>query len=184
MLSLGLILVIVLLILASSLEYKKGPAIKSELSSPGMILESSVFVNNQMIPARHTCDGANVSPPLTVVEVPPEAESLVLIVDDPDAPGGTFVHWLVWDINPQVSEIQEDSVPDGGTEGTNSFGGTSFGGPCPPSGTHSYFFKLYALDTLLGISYDSKKEELLSAMEGHIIAEAEPLLGLYSREKR
>lgn len=148
-----------------------------------MTLESSAFFNNQQIPSRYTCDGEDISPPLTIAEPPPGTESLVLVVDDPDAPGDTWTHWIAWDIDPMVSEVQEDSTPEGATVGTTSFGNTEYGGPCPPSGTHRYFFKLYALDTILGLSSDSKKDEVISAIEGHILAEAEPLIGLYSRQK-
>jgi len=147
-----------------------------------MILESSAFANNQPIPERYTCDGANVNPPLTVLEPPTEAESLVLIVEDPDSPEEDWVHWLLWDMNPQVSEIQEDSLPDGATEGVTSFGTTDYGGPCPGSGTHRYIWKLYALDTILGLSSDIKKDELIAAMDGHILEEADPLIGTYARK--
>lgn len=148
-----------------------------------MTLESSEFLNNQPIPPRYTCDGANINPPLTITETPPGSESLVLIMEDPDAPGETWVHWTAWDINPLVAEIPEDSVPEGSTEGTTSFGNIGYGGPCPHTGTHHYIFKLYALDTLLGLSSDSGKEEVLSAIEGHIVEEAEPLIGLYTKQK-
>lgn len=147
-----------------------------------MTLESSEFLTEQDIPERYTCDGADISPPLTIIEPPTGAESLVLIVEDPDAGSEPFVHWIVWDINPLVEEIQEDSLPEGGTEGNNSFGTTTYGGPCPPSGTHRYFFRLYALDTLLGLASDSKKDEVLASMEGHILDEAEPLVGLYGKQ--
>jgi len=147
-----------------------------------MIIESSEFLNNQKIPSRYTCNGANISPPLSFAEIPPGTESLVLIVEDLDATNGTWVHWLVWDINSQTAEVQEDSVPDDGTEGTTSFGTTGYGGPCPSSGTHHYIFKLFAMDTLLGLTSEAQKDELLSVMEGHIIGEADPLVGLYSRE--
>jgi Raf kinase inhibitor-like YbhB/YbcL family protein len=142
-----------------------------------MRISSPAFKHNELIPVKYTCDGDDVNPPLIIEEVPRGAESLVLIVDDPDAPMGTWVHWVVWNI-PLTEKIGEDSVP--GTEGVNNFGKHSYGGPCPPSGTHRYFFKVYALDTKLDIKKDSRKKDVENAMEGHIIDKAE-IIGLYKR---
>ena len=145
-----------------------------------MKLSSPVFENNQSIPAKYTCDGEDINPPLQISEVPEGTKSLVLFVDDPDAPMGTWDHWIVWNINPSVSFIEENSVPEGGVQGMNDFGKQPYGGPCPPSGTHRYFFKFYALDNELELDSSSKKEALERAMEGHILDKAE-LIGLYKR---
>ncbi len=142
-----------------------------------LTITSSVFENNGVIPAKYTCDGEDVNPPLSISGVPEGTESLVLIVDDPDAPMGTWDHWVVWNI-PPVKKIEGNSVP--GTEGINDFRKHSYGGPCPPSGTHRYFFKVYALDTKLDLSSNSRKRDVEKAMEGHILAEGE-IVGLYSR---
>jgi len=142
-----------------------------------LAITSSVFKNKGVIPAKYTCDGENVNPPLSVEGVPEGTESLVLIVDDPDAPMGTWDHWVVWDI-PPTKKIEENSVP--GTEGLNDFGKHSYGGPCPPSDTHRYFFKVYALDTKLDLPSNSRKRNVEKAMEGHILAKGE-IIGLYSR---
>lgn len=132
---------------------------------------------NGVIPVKYTCDGADINPPLRIEGIPEGTHSLVLIVDDPDAPGGTWDHWIVWNI-PLVETIEEDSVP--GTEGLNDFKTQSYGGPCPPSGTHRYFFKVYALDTTLDLPTTSTKTDVEQAMIGHILANGE-LIGLYSR---
>jgi Raf kinase inhibitor-like YbhB/YbcL family protein len=138
---------------------------------------SPAFENNKLIPVKYTCDGADVNPPLTIEGVPEETKTLVLIVDDPDAPMGTWDHWIVWNI-PPTSKIEENTVP--GTEGMNDFRRRSYGGPCPPYGTHRYFFKVYALDTQLDLKSNSTKKDVEKAMEGHILAEGE-LVGLYRR---
>ena len=142
-----------------------------------MILKSTAFVEGGKIPSKYTCDGEDINPPLEIEEIPVGAESLVLIVDDPDAPMGTWDHWIVWNI-PIVTKINEDSVP--GIQGKNSWERNDYGGPCPPSGTHRYFFKLYALDTTLDIDYNSTKKEVEKVMDGHIISHTQ-LVGLYSR---
>lgn len=146
-----------------------------------MQLSSPAFTQNGRIPLLCTCDGEDRSPPLRVADVPGGAKSLVLIHDDPDAPAGTWVHWLLWNVDPRTKEIPAGSVPKGAVEGTTSFRRTGYGGPCPPSGTHRYFFKLYALDTVLDLPSSADKKKLEAAMEGHIIAQAE-LIGLYSRQ--
>jgi Raf kinase inhibitor-like YbhB/YbcL family protein len=142
-----------------------------------LTITSSVFKNKGVIPAKYTCDGEDVNPHLSFEGVPEETESLVLIVDDPDAPMGTWDHWVVWDI-PPTKRIEENSVP--GTEGLNDFGKHSYGGPCPPSGTHRYFFKVYALDAKLDLPSNSRKRNVEKAMDGHILAKGE-IIGLYSR---
>jgi len=142
-----------------------------------LTITSSAFENKRLIPAKYTCNGEDVNPPLSVDGVPEGTESLVLVVDDPDAPMGTWDHWVVWNIPPD-KKIKENSVP--GTEGLNDFGKHSYGGPCPPSGTHQYFFKVYALDTKLDLPSNSRKRGVEKAMEGHILAKGQ-ILGLYSR---
>lgn len=145
-----------------------------------MKLESPAFAGNQSIPKKYTCDGKDINPPLKIEEVPTEAKSLVLIVDDPDAPFGTFTHWLVWNIDPKTTLIEENSVPEGAIQGLNDFGKNSYGGPCPPSGTHHYHFKLYAIDVLLDLPSSSKKSDLERAIKDHILDSAE-LIGTYQR---
>src|SRR3989344_1940186 len=141
-----------------------------------MKIQSSAFNNNETIPVKYTCDGENINPPLSFSDIPSDAKSLALVMDDPDAPSGTWVHWTVWNIDPKTIEI----VPQNAIEGTTSFGKPGYGGPCPPSGTHRYFFKLYALDNTLQLSASSTKEDLEKAMEGHIIGQTD-LVGLYKR---
>jgi Raf kinase inhibitor-like YbhB/YbcL family protein len=145
-------------------------------------ISSPAFENNGAIPSRYTCDNIDVNPPLLIENVPSTAKSLVLIVDDPDAPGRTWVHWAVWNIDPGVSEIKENSVPKGGMEGINDFRKHAYGGPCPPSGTHRYFFKLYALDRTLDIASHSEKTHVEKAMNGHVVARTQ-IMGKYRRAK-
>ena len=142
---------------------------------------SSAFANGGKIPPKYTCDGSNVNPPLRVENIPGTAKSLVLIVDDPDAPGRTWVHWLVWNIDPKTNEIREGRVPVNAVEGTSDFGKAAYGGPCPPSGSHRYYFKMYALDTTLQLSSSTKKEGMEKAMIGHVITKGS-LMGTYSRQ--
>ena len=145
-----------------------------------MKLTSPAFEHNQEMPSEYTCDGSDTSPELNIENVPEGTKSLALIMDDPDAPAGTWVHWVVWNIPPETKSIAKANEPEG-VQGTTSFGRAGYGGPCPPSGTHRYFFKLYALDSTLNLAEDSKKEDLLQAMEGHIIEQAE-LIGLYKKQ--
>jgi len=142
-------------------------------------LSSPAFENNKPIPAKFTCKGENISPELAISGIPNGAKSLALIVDDPDAPMGTWVHWVAWNIAP-TQKIDEGSVPAGSSQGITDFGKPGYGGPCPPSGTHRYFFKLYALDSVLNLPPTSKKSDLESAMRGHILEKAE-LVGLFSK---
>jgi Raf kinase inhibitor-like YbhB/YbcL family protein len=145
-----------------------------------LVVKSPVFENNQLIPAKYTCDGDNVNPPLTIEGVPEGAKSLALIVDDPDCPTGTWNHWLVWNIPPTTRKIEENKVP--GTEGISTYRKHAYGGPCPPSGTHRYFFKVYALDAKLDLTANSTKKDVERAMESHVLAEGE-LVGLYRRSR-
>jgi Raf kinase inhibitor-like YbhB/YbcL family protein len=142
-----------------------------------LTVKSPVFENNKSIPKKYSCDGEEVNPPLTLEGIPPATKTLALIVDDPDAPRGTFDHWVVWDI-PPAGTIGENSVP--GTQGVNSTGGHAYVGICPPSGVHRYFFKVYALDTKLGLKEKTNKNDLEKAMQGHILAKGE-LIGIYRR---
>lgn len=146
-----------------------------------MQISSTSFQNNQRIPPKYTCGGENFNPPLGISEVPEKAQSLVLIVDDPDAPMGTWVHWTVWNIDPKTQEILENSLPAGAIQGKTSAGQNEYHGPCPPSGTHRYFFKIYALDSKLDLASDADKSKLEQAMSGHILDQVE-LIGLYGQE--
>lgn len=144
-----------------------------------MTLSSSVFENDGKIPSTYTCDGSDISPPLTISNVPKNTQSLVLIIIDPDAPKGTVTHWSVWNILPQKSQFVANEKIDS-PQGVNVFGTVGYKGPCPPSGTHRYFFKLYALDTMLELENGSTKDNLVQAMKDHILDQA-TLLGTYSR---
>ena len=144
-----------------------------------MEISSPEFEHHQSIPKKYTCQGDDVNPPLKIADIPPGAKCLVLIVDDPDAPMGPWDHWIIWNIQP-VEQISENSVPMGAVEGKNSWGKNQYGGPCPPSGTHRYFFKLYALDSLLELPSDSGKADVEKAMEGHVIGESQ-LIGVYEK---
>lgn len=146
-----------------------------------MKLTSPAFNHNGSIPLEYTCDGANVLPELNIEDAPEKAKSLALIMDDPDAPAGTWVHWVLWNISPETKSIPKGAEPPKSMRGKTSFGRPGYGGPCPPSGTHRYFFKLYALDTILSIKEGSNKSDLEQAMQGHIIEKAE-LMGTYKRE--
>jgi hypothetical protein len=139
---------------------------------------SPAFHHNNMIPRKYSCIGDDVNPALKIENVPERAKSLVLVVDDPDAPMGTWDHWVVWNI-PPAGMVGEDAVPD--VKGLNSFGKHSYGGPCPPSGTRRYFFKIYALGILLNIALNSRKKDVEKAMEDHVLAKGE-LGGLNSRK--
>lgn len=147
-----------------------------------MELTSPAFEDNQSIPSKYTCDGEDTNPPLQITEVSEGTKSLVLIVDDPDAPAGTWVHWVVWNINPTITVIEENSVPEGSVQGMNDFEKQTYGGPCPPSGIHRYFFKLYALDTELSLPSSATKRDVMEAMEEHILNQAQ-LIGLYQRQE-
>ena len=138
---------------------------------------SSAFEPNSTIPRKYTCNGENINPPLEFANIPEKAESLVLIMDDPDSPMNPFTHWIVWNIEP-VAKIEEDSIP--GIEGMNNFRKIGYGGPCPSSGTHRYFFRVYALDRQLELKAGAGRKELESEMIGHIIAEGE-LMGKYGK---
>jgi len=133
------------------------------------------------IPTKFTCNGTNVSPELQISSVPNEAKSVVLIVDDPDAPRGLFTHWIVWNIDPKTTRVAENSAPTAGVQGTNDFGKRNYGGPCPPFGTHRYFFKIFALDTKLELKPSARRAELDAAMRGHVLTQGE-LMARYSHK--
>ena len=146
-----------------------------------MKITSSAFQEGGNIPSKFSCDGADTSPPLQISDVPSGAKSLVLIVDDPDAPSGLFTHWMVWNISPQSSGIAEGSTPKE-VQGTNDFGKSGYGGPCPPSGTHRYYFKIFALDRELDLPFGAKRGQLDAAIKNHVLAQGE-LMGRYLRKK-
>jgi len=137
------------------------------------------FKHNEMIPSKYTCDSEDINPSLEIEDIPKNAKSVALIMDDPDAPRGTWVHWVVWNIPIHTKNIEEGIEPEG-TQGTTDFGRKGYGGPCPPSGTHRYFFKVYALDKELELKEGSTKMDLERSMKAHIIEKAE-LIGLYKR---
>jgi Raf kinase inhibitor-like YbhB/YbcL family protein len=155
--------------------------VRETLTISNMKIISTAFGDGGNIPSKYTCDGQDVNPPLTISEVPEGAKSLVLIVDDPDAPAGDWVHWTMWNIPVTTSEIPEGSVPAGATVGLTDFGKNAWGGPCPPSGVHHYNFKLYALDAELNIDASSKKKDLEKVMGPHVIAEI-TLTGIYKKK--
>lgn len=144
-----------------------------------MKITSPSFKHNGNMPYKFTCDGQDINPSLAIENIPTGTKSLALIVDDPDAPMKVWVHWVVYDI-PPIETIAENSIP--GKQGANDSNPSNYGGPCPPSGTHRYFFKLYALDAVLGLPEGIDKKALEKAMEGHILARAE-LIGLYKRSR-
>jgi Raf kinase inhibitor-like YbhB/YbcL family protein len=143
-----------------------------------LMIESPAFNANEKIPAKFTCDADNINPQLDISGIPQNTASLVLIVDDPDAPGGTWVHWTLWNLDPGTISISENSVPQGVIEGVTDFGVPGYGGPCPPSGTHRYFFKLFALDITLDLDSSASASDIESAIQGHVLDSAE-LVGLY-----
>ena len=149
-----------------------------------MKLISPAFSDKEAIPAQYTCDGANISPALAWSEIPEHTNSFALIVDDPDAPAKTWVHWIVFNIPDTTHELFENTQAGPFIQGATDFNGKQgYGGPCPPSGTHRYQFTLYALDTLLDLPAGATKEQLLSAMHGHILEQA-TLIGTYTKQSK
>ncbi len=149
-------------------------------------ITSPAFANGDDIPTRYTCDGQNVSPPLQWDAVPEETQAIALICDDPDAPMKTFVHWVLYNLPPAARELPENagadaSLPDGAEEGVNDFAKAGYGGPCPPSGTHRYYFKIYALDRQVKPGRHATKDDLLKAVRGHILGQGQ-LMGRYTRQ--
>jgi hypothetical protein len=150
-------------------------------------ITSSAFEDGSSIPAKYTCDGEDISPPLQWEQVPEGTKSIALICDDPDAPGRTFVHWVLFNLPADAKELAENTPTDetlanGAKQGTNGFGRIGYGGPCPPpGGPHRYFFKIYALDTEIDLSAGADKSQLIKAMEGHILGEGQ-IMGKYKRQ--
>jgi len=149
-------------------------------------ITSPAFEDGGLIPAKYTCDGADISPPLQWEAVPEGTESIALICDDPDAPVGTFVHWVIFGLPAETRELAEkvpadEVLANGAKQGITDFGRIGYGGPCPPSGTHRYFFKIYALDMEIDLSAGADKDQLLKAMEGHILDQGQ-LIGKYKRQ--
>lgn len=140
----------------------------------------SVFREGERIPSKYTCDGKEVNPPLEFIDVSENAKSLVLIVDDLDSPSKIFTHWILWNISPNAISIKENSIPQGAREGRNDFGNIGYGGPCPNSGEHRYRFRLFALDAIINDAQGSRKNEIESAIKGHIIDKT-ILTGTYSK---
>ena len=145
-----------------------------------MKITSPIFKDGEKIPKDYTRDGADKSPPLHLEEVPQYAKSLALIMEDPDAPSGTFNHWLLFNVDPKIHDIHEDSPPVMATQGKNDWGEVQYGGPKPPSGEHRYFFKAFALDSVLPLARGAAREELEKAMKGHVLDQA-ALMGRYAR---
>jgi Raf kinase inhibitor-like YbhB/YbcL family protein len=149
-------------------------------------LTSSAFKSNEAIPKEYTCDGSDISIPLKWTDAPEQTKCFALIADDPDAPRGTWVHWVIYDIPADVRELSagighQESLQNGAKQGKNDFGKIGYGGPCPPAGpAHHYHFKLYALNQITGSKSKSTKQQLLDAMKGHVLAEAK-LIGTYRR---
>jgi Raf kinase inhibitor-like YbhB/YbcL family protein len=172
------VIVVMFAVVACGDDADETPATTATTVEDGMELTSRAFEHEGTIPQRYTCDGEDVSPPLTLTGIPQAAAGLVLIMDDPDAPGRTWDHWVAYDI-PVGAEIPE-AVGALGTAGTNSWNRTGYGGPCPPGGTHRYFFRVYALDTSLDLAEGATKDAVTDAMSGHVLAEA-TLMGRYTR---
>jgi len=145
-----------------------------------MQIKSNVFTDGERIPIKYTCDGEDINPELLFSDIPKDTQSLVLIFDDPDSPTGTWLHWTIWNISIDTHILPEGYRVADETEGITSFGNVGYGGPCPGSGEHRYFFKLFALDAEIVLPSGASRDELEQAMEGHIIDEA-GLMGLYSR---
>lgn len=149
-------------------------------------LTSPAFDDGDFLPVKYTCDGANISPPLKWDSLPPKTESIAIICEDPDAPSGNWTHWIIFNIPPQTTSLPEnipddETLTDGTRQGINDFGATGYGGPCPPWGTHRYFFKIYALDIIIDIVSFVDKDTFLNAITGHILATGR-LMGKYKRK--
>jgi Raf kinase inhibitor-like YbhB/YbcL family protein len=155
---------------------------KPKQAEPSLILITSTsFDDGAPIPRKYTCDGMDISPQLSFSGIPPETRSLVLIVDDPDAPAGTWNHWLLWNIDPKTTEVREAETPEDSITGTNDFGKNRYNGPCPPSGVHRYLFKIFALDSKLDLKPAAKRVDLDRLMQGHILTQG-TLMGKYTHE--
>lgn len=180
------IFIIVLAVVCALIAHNSRETFAGSKGGIAMQLTSSVFTEGSMVPTRYTCDGQDISPPLDWKEVPSGTKSLALICDDPDAPVGTWVHWVVFNIPPGEAGLAENIQPErefknGMRQGNNDWKKIGYGGPCPPSGTHRYYLKLYALDMTLDLNPGATKDDVLKAMEGHILDEAQ-LMGKYKRQ--
>lgn len=171
-----IILLLILLLVFSALSYYY-------VTMGNLTIKISAFKQNDFIPAKYTCDGDDVNPMIEILNIPENTKSLTLVIDDPDAPRGTWDHWILWNIDPKTHYIPEDSMPHSAVQGTTSFGHQKYNGPCPPRGNkpHRYFFKIYALDTIPDLPSTATKQELEQAMNMHIIEKAE-FVGLYGRK--
>lgn len=181
----NLILILIIVILALVFVFKQKHTDqneKFEKVKEGNMKLTTVFAHKENIPSKYTCDGEDAAPDLTISDIPKDAKSLVLIVDDPDAPMGTWVHWLVYNIPVTTTKIDAKNLPKEAKQGMTDFGRVGWGGPCPPSGTHRYFFKLYAVDKVLDLPDGAPKSQLEQAIRDHIIEKSE-LVGLYKRNK-
>lgn len=164
------------------LSYGRGKDI--EIFGGYMQLMSPAFKDGDVIPLDYSCNGDDISPPLIWNNIPKDTDSLVLICEDPDAPNGTWSHWVLYNIPPSVAELEDEIPPvatldNGAIQGMNDFGDIAYGGPCPPSGEHRYFFRLYALDTMLDVEAGMSREDILNIIQPHILAEAD-LMGVYA----
>lgn len=180
---------LMLIILVFSLAVVSGCiAGEKEANTMDKIVVSSAFKDGEIIPAEYTCDGKNVSPELKWEAIPAGTKSIALIMDDPDAPGGMFVHWVLYNIPAGMRKLpaempKNETLGDGSRQGMTDFGRVGYGGPCPPRGTHRYYFKIYALDTMLEMQPGATKIQLENAMKGHVLAQG-GLMGRYERQKR
>jgi Raf kinase inhibitor-like YbhB/YbcL family protein len=152
-------------------------------TNSNLTISTTAFSDNEEIPTQYTCKGSNINPPINISGIPQDAISFALVMHDPDAVNGDFVHWLMWDIPAIDQSISPDNVPIGAMQGLNDAGSKKYYGPCPPSGTgtHHYIFELYALDKMLNLNAESNRDELLEQINGHVIAQAK-LTGLFSSD--
>ena len=170
----------ILMLAAFILSFVVSHGIGQEAVKTGFKISSLALENDGQIPAKYTCDGTNVNPPQKIENTPSHAKSLALVFDDTDAPRGSYVHWILWNIDPGVKEIKENSVPEGAIQGLNDFKKNHYGGPCPPGRAHKYVFKIYALNSPLKLDPNSTKRDLEKAMEGRVLAQAQ-WAGVYKR---
>lgn len=173
------VLLATILLLGSCSREPHSATVQAAAPPNGMKISSSAFADGGEIPAKFGCSGSSVSPPLSFAGVPANAKSLALIVEDPDAPGGLFTHWVVWNMTPAVSSIPEGASPSG-VQGNSGYGKAGYGPPCPPNGEHRYVFRLFALDATLSLPAGSGREQLIESMKGHVIAEAR-VVGRYRK---
>jgi Raf kinase inhibitor-like YbhB/YbcL family protein len=171
----------ILLTAILSLYFVFGVAGQEATRAGGFRVSSPAFEPNGTIPKKYGCEGENVNPSLKIEHVPSGVKSIALVLDDIDAPRGTYVHWILWNIDPGTREIKENSIPEGAIQGVNDFKKRNYGGPCPPTRPHRYVFKTYVLDTLLNLHPNSAKPDLEKAMEGHVLGQAQ-LKGTYKRK--